>query len=194
MGNAIGLTNLVPRRWIERMTAIPELVTDRLRLRAFTREDFDWYCAMWQDPEVLRFIGGEARDQRECWMRFLMNFGMWDIERFGFWLVEDRADGTRLGSGGLLAAIRGIAEIDAHPEAGWAFLPVAYGRGVATETMTAVLAWADAQVDAPQTGCIIEPDNVASIRVAEKLDYRATGSATFQGDAIGTYVRMRGGA
>ncbi len=175
------------------MDDAPELTTDRLRLRAFRRDDFDWYADLWADPAVVRFIGGVPRTRSECWMRFLMNFGMWRVEGCGFWLIEDRADGRPLGSGGVFRALRGIAEVDAYPEAGWALCPAAFGRGFADEAMTAILAWTDANVSAPQTGCIIEPGNAASLRIAARLGYRAAGMATLNACAIAVFARPRGG-
>ena len=38
----------------------PPIDTDRLTLRAHRIEDFEDMCAMWTDPEVVRFIGGKV--------------------------------------------------------------------------------------------------------------------------------------
>lgn len=109
-------------------------------------------------------------------------------------MIERRDDGERVGIAGLMHAIREIDAIEAYPESGWVLAEPAFGRGYATEAMRAVLAWADEHVDAPQTGCIIEPANTVSIGVARKLGYRSTGMVAFEDDEIETFARRRGGA
>lgn len=172
----------------------PELITERLLLRGYAQDDFEWFNEAWQSEAVNRFTGGRIRRRAENWPRFLLNFGQWELFGFGFWMIERRDDGERVGVAGLMHAIREIDEIEAYPESGWVLAEPAFGKGYATEAMRAVFAWADDNVDAPQTGCIIEPENVASIRVAHKLGYRSTGMAAFEDDEIETFVRLRGGA
>jgi len=171
----------------------PELTTEQLRLRGYALADFDWFDALHSDPVVMRHAGGVRPDRADNWRRFLMNFGVWELFGYGFWMVEERAGGARIGLCGLFNAQRGIAAIDAYPEAGWMIAAAAFGKGYATETMRAVLDWADAHLDVTQTGCIIDPAHAVSIRVADKLGYRPTGMAPFDGGRIATFVRPRAG-
>ena len=62
--------------------------------------------------------------------------------------------------------------IDGVPEAGWAFVRAAHGKGYATEALKAVTEWLDGTGRHPRSVCIISPGNLASIRVAEKAGYR----------------------
>ena len=66
---------------------------------------------------------------------------------------------------------RGIAELEGFAEAGWGFAPDAWGKGYATQAITAALAWSDKALDAPEIRCIIDPGNTASHRVADKLGF-----------------------
>lgn len=150
----------------------PTLTTERLRLRPHRRGDFPEMCALWQHPETIRFIGGQAQSDQAIWFRLLRYAGFWTILGYGFWAIEDRESGAYLGDAGLMAAERGLPGLAGLPEAGWALRPEAAGRGLATEAMCAILDWADRHVDAPQTACIIDPDNAPSLRVAHKLGYR----------------------
>lgn len=87
-------------------------------------------------------------------------------------MVCDRATGAVLGDIGLLESRRAIIPELTVPEVGWTLVPAAHGEGYAGEAMRAVLDWADANgID--RTCCIIDPGNAASIRLAEKLGYRA---------------------
>ena len=76
-----------------------------------------------------------------------------------------------LGNGGLARFERGIAELEGVPEAGWALAASAWGKGLATEAMSAVLAWADQTGTIPEVRCIIDPDNAASKAVARKIGF-----------------------
>lgn len=80
------------------------------------------------------------------------------------------ASGRFVGNGGLAQFERGIEELEGFPEAGWAFTPDAWGKGYATEAMTAILKWADGQ-ELGEIRCIIDTGNAASHNVAGKLGF-----------------------
>lgn len=149
----------------------PTLTTARLTIRPLALADFEAYTAAWADPELTRFIGGEPRDRTTSWGKFLMGAGLWPILGYGYWTFADRETGAFLGNGGLAQFERGVAELIGHVEAGWAFIPQAWGQGYATEALTAVLEWADGALDVREIRAIIDHDNTASIRVAEKLGF-----------------------
>lgn len=167
----------------------PVLETPRFRLRAATRSDFDAYAAMWADPRVTAFIGGDPRDRNSSWHRFLEIPGLWALLGFGYWLFTDRRDDSFVGCGGLSDFERGIPELVGHPEAGWAIAPDWWGKGAATEIMGAALAWADSALNAPDVRCIIDPGNSASERVAAKLGFRAIGFSDALSDPVTIYTR-----
>ena len=170
----------------------PILLSARLRLRAHGRDDYAACKALWQHPNTIRFIGGAAQSDQEVWFRLLRYGGMWPLLGFGFWVFEDRATGEFLGEGGLLDARRGVPGLQDIPETGWALIPQAHGRGIATEAMRTVLDWTDATLRADRTGCIIDSGNAASLRVAEKLGYREVGRPLLRGEPIVLLHRTRG--
>jgi RimJ/RimL family protein N-acetyltransferase len=153
------------------MAEAPTLATERLILRAHRVDDHEASAAMWADPVVVRFIGGTTRSSQEAWFRILREAGHWLLLGYGYWMIDDRATGEFLGEGGFADFRRGIPELEGVPEMGWAFVRAAWGRGIASEAVTALLAWADAHLDADETRCIISPGNVASVRVAEKCGF-----------------------
>ena len=59
--------------------------------------------------------------------------------------------------------------------------------------MTAALGWADANLDAKEVRCIIDPGNGASERVSEKLGFRRIGESDALGEVVAIYSRPRGG-
>lgn len=152
------------------MTA-PTITTDRLTIAPMALDHFDAHAAAWADPEMTRFIGGKPRTRNESWIKFLAGSALWGMVGYGYWSFLDRETGEYLGNGGLAQFERGIAELKGFPEAGWAFTPAAWGKGFATEAMTAILAWADGEAKLGETRCIIDPGNGASHNVATKLGY-----------------------
>lgn len=137
----------------------------------------------------MRFIGGQVQNEQAVWFRLLRYAGMWSMLGFGYWVFEDKASGRYLGEGGLANACRGVALLEGVPEIGWALSPDAGGRGIASEAVGVVTDWADRQLRAPLTRCIIEPGNVASLRVAEKSGYALIETVDMGGTAISVLER-----
>jgi len=150
----------------------PTIYTERLRLRAHRTDDLAAAAAMWADPIVVRHIGGVPSTAQQTWMRVLAYAGHWSLLHFGYWAIADRTTDAYLGELGFAdfkreipAAYRGI------PELGWALATAAAGKGLATEATLAVCAWGDAHFSGKRTACLIDPENSASRRVAEKCGY-----------------------
>lgn len=171
----------------------PRLETQRLVLRETRAEDFDASARLWADERVVRHIGGRTSDRSQSWLRMLRYPGLWALLGFGYWTLETRA-GAFVGEVGLADFKRELSvDTAGMPEAGWVLNPDHQGRGYATEAMTAVLAWADQQLSAAQTCCVIEPDNKASIRVAAKLGYGSPVTVQLGEQALQLFRRPRGG-
>ena len=171
----------------------PVLDTARLILRGHTADDLDDVLSLWSDLEVVRYIGGKPLGREEVWLRLLRHVGHWTALGYGFWVARDRATGRIVGEVGLADFRRDLdPPFSSGPEAGWVLAPWAHGQGLATEAMTAVLAWADA---APAVGarvrCLINHDNAASARVAGKLGFRRVAQALYKGAAVNLYERVR---
>jgi RimJ/RimL family protein N-acetyltransferase len=164
------------------LTQAPTLETDRLILRAHRLDDFEPGAAMWGNEAVARFIGGKPFTPEEVWQRVLRYPGHWALLGFGYWVLEDKATGRFAGEAGLLNLNRAIEPpFGDAPEAGWVLAPWAHGKGYATEAMARAVGWADAQLGAPRTVCMISPQNTPSLRVAEKLGYREYARTTYKG-------------
>jgi RimJ/RimL family protein N-acetyltransferase len=169
----------------------PTLTTERLILRAASLDDWEAYAAAWADPRLTTFIGGQPRTRNESWGKFSAAAGLWALLGYGYWSIIDRVTGTFLGTGGLAQFERGLAELSGYPEAGWAFIPDAWGKGIATEAMAAVLAWADSARPEAEIRCIIDPANLASASVAAKLGFERIGEVDFPPGTTVVYRRVR---
>ncbi|MEO1243870.1 MAG: GNAT family N-acetyltransferase [Pseudomonadota bacterium] len=167
------------------LTAAPVLETQRLRLRGRTLDDFSFINAMWADPEVTRYIGGKPRSEEDNWTKFLRMMGHWPAMGFGYWIVEEKDTGALLGEAGFGEFKRDMKpSIKGEPELGYAFAACAHGKGYGSETIAAVVAWGDEHLDGVRMSCIIDLENLASIRVAEKCGFVKTGRAIYHGDEI----------
>ena len=152
---------------------IPVLETERLRLRAYRRDDFAACAAIWADPVVVRYTTGKPLPPDEVWTKMLRNAGLWLLLGYGYWAVEEKATGTFIGEMGFADFKRVIEpSLEGIPECGWVLSSRVHGKGYATEAVGALVGWADRHLAGERTVCIIDPDNAASLRVAGKCGYR----------------------
>lgn len=175
---------------------IPILETERLILRQYRLEDFPFHAAIWAHPRTTRDFRDipTAFDEELCWLRFQRNFGQWQLFGYGFWGLEEKIGGRYIGSVGFFHAKRAMnIPYRDQPEAGWVIAPDLHGRGLATEAMRAAMAWADANITAPRTWCMIGPKNIASQRIAERFGYRHVANAQYKDEEVLTFLRPRGG-
>ncbi len=151
----------------------PVLTTARLTLTAHDVEDHDDMLAMWREPAVTAFFGGEPSTANEAWARLLRYAGLWPLLGFGYWAARETATGRWVGEVGLAEFRRDLVpSLGSDPETGWVLATWAHGRGFAREAAEAMLAWADGALAARRTVCMIHPDNAASLALAGKLGYR----------------------
>ena len=172
--------------------AIPVIETERLVLRGHRLDDFDAHAAFWADPVVTRFIGGQPFTREQAWVRFLRHAGMWHAMGFGFWAVTDKASGRLIGEAGFHELKREMTpSLEGTMEAGWALAPDMQGKGLATELVGAIVGWADRNRPQERQTCIIEPENAASIRIAEKFGFRQFDRAFYHGIPVIIFERDR---
>ncbi len=172
---------------------VPELRTDRLVLRGHRLADFDDCRRMWGHPDVVRHIGGEPLSRERVWTILLRYVGHWALMGYGYWVVEDKATGRFLGEVGFAEGKRDIdPPLEDVPEMGWVLVPEAQGRGLATEAVRAALAWLEEQRGARRTLCIIDPENAASIRVAEKCGFERRATIVYKDEPIVVFHRVAG--
>jgi len=174
---------------------IPLLETQRLLLRGYRLEDFPAHAAIWSHPRTTRDFGTYVFDEETCWLRFMRNWGQWAMFGYGLWALEQRSSGRYVGAVGLLQAKRDISvPYRDAPEAAWLIAPDLHGQGLASEALTAALDWVDANISAPQTWCMINPENLISQKVAARFGYSPAQSGEYKGKPMLTFLRPRGRA
>jgi len=150
----------------------PTVETERVRLRAWRKDDREKYFSILQEPAVFRHFGPEPMGMEECWRRLMAATGSWQLNGFGGWAVDRKDDGKLLGMTALFTAWRGLdPEFGEEPEMGWIFATEAHGKGLAGEACRAVLDWAQTNLDPTPIWAIIAPANEPSLSLAGKLGF-----------------------
>ena len=159
---------------------IPVIETQRLQLRAHRIGDLPACTAMWSDPNVTKYITGRPSTPQQTWLRLLAYLGHWDLLHFGYWAIEEKSSGAFIGEVGFADFKRDIpAAMQEVPELGFALVSSVHGNGYATESVRGALRWADAQLPSTRTVCLTDPENAASVRVAEKCGYALFDRGTY---------------
>jgi RimJ/RimL family protein N-acetyltransferase len=168
----------------------PRLETERLILREFAAADLDSHAATLGDAEVMRHIGGKALAREDSWRRLLSGLGLWQLLGIGGWAVELKADGRMVGHCGFFDFQRDIQpSIAGEPEMGWIFDRSVHGQGIAYEACECALMWADEMLRAVSYPAIIDRENVASMKLAERLGFERQEDAIYRGGPIALYRR-----
>lgn len=163
----------------------PTIVTDRLVLRGFREGDFGAFHALSADEQVMSQITGRALTTDESWTRMTSFAGSWLLTGIGAWAVESRDDATLAGVVGLTMGRRGLKELPEDAvDMTWVFARERQRQGLAYEACTAILSWADRTFDVDTIWAIITPQNLASLRLAERLGFTPSGESLFRGREV----------
>ena len=155
------------------------LETERLVLRRPREEDADDFFEVWGDEGTTRFVSGPKTHAEVEAMIERMD-AHWRRYGVGLFALERKDDGRALGRVGLLAwdlerwtnGMRAELEAPYEIEIGWTLGRESWGRGYATEGAAACRDWALGELGLTRLISLIAYENVASIRVAEKIGER----------------------
>lgn len=154
--------------------------TERLRLRPMEMSDLDEFVALHADPEVTEFI--RPLDRTAAEERLRRDEVEWRERGHGLFAVLDRESGAFLGRCGLKHWPQ-----FGETELGWALQRVAWGHGYATEAARACLGWGFGDLDVPYLTAMIDPGNIRSVRVAERLNMAPLRDDLLLGDPVVVY-------
>ena len=159
------------------MNVTARIETARLALRIPRLEDANAFAEYLADPEVMRFLGGETVPREDVPSVLQKWLGRWEANGVGPFAIERREDGRVVGRAGIIVwdtrdwrnSTWAAAGDHAQPELGWALGRAHWGKGYATEAARAVRDWARREHGVGRLISLINPDNVPSQRVAERL-------------------------
>lgn len=166
------------------MTADWQLLTQRLRLRPYRLDDAELMFAVFGDAEVMRYSMSGAdptvaatRDRIRKLMDHEANFG------FSLWVVEERATGEILGDCGL-------KQLEDGPEieVGYRFAQNQWGKGYAAEAAAACVRYGFETLGLERIVAVVEPPNVASLRVLDKIGLHYQRLAHYYGRSMSYFA------
>jgi RimJ/RimL family protein N-acetyltransferase len=144
---------------------IPELRTERLRMRGWRTADSEPFAALNRDPEVMEFLSGPlTRIESDAFVERMRV--SWRDNGYGLWAVE--AGGRFVGYVGLWDALF-EAPFTPAVEVGWRLARSAWGYGYATEAARAALAYGYNVRGLPEVLSFTATVNVRSRAVMERI-------------------------
>jgi RimJ/RimL family protein N-acetyltransferase len=165
---------------------VPELFTERQRLRPPQREDLDSIYRLGSDPEVMRYITyGKTQSRREA-RRDLAKRIRGSRGKTGYWIAEEKKDGSFIGWF-TLKPLPGTKEY----EIGYRLLREKWGQGFATEGCLRLLSYGFTTLNLPQITAVAMPENAASRRVMEKIGMQLKGTGIFYNTHCVVYTLHR---
>jgi [ribosomal protein S5]-alanine N-acetyltransferase len=163
------------------------LETDRLQLREFDEGDAEPFYLMVSDPAVIRYTGDPLCGARsvEQALEVLRSRTLADYRKHGFgrWACVLKASGEVIGFAGL-KYLADLQEVDL----GYRLLPAYWGQGLATEACRPILEYGLTRLGLERIMALVHPENVASVRVLEKLGLTPIGFVEYQGVSVAKYV------
>ena len=168
----------------------PRLETERLILRDFHRDDLDALAATLGDIAVVYHLTGEPISREDSLRRLFMAVGQWPVIGMGMWAVERKSDAKLVGHVGFFDMERDmVPSLKGLPEMGWIFDTSVHGQGIACEACEAALDWLDASHGPIEVPAIIAIDNIASLKLAEKLGFVREADGIYKGEPIAVVRR-----
>ena len=148
------------------------LETERLVLRRLCAADAEFILELLNQPSFLRYIGDKGVRNTADAIRYIETGPVASYDRFGFglYLVELKESDVSIGMCGLLKR-ETLPDVDI----GFAFLPGYWSRGYAFEAAAAVMNYGRAALGLRRIVAITSLDNVASIKLLEKIGLRFEG-------------------
>lgn len=144
------------------MTTIPTLTTPRLTLRSMRAVDWTGYHRLMASDRSI-FMGGPF-STAAAWGMFCADHAQWSFFGCGALMIENTASGACVGQVGINSG-----PLFPEFELGWFLYPEAEGHGFAYEAATALLAWSLDVKKIKTLVSYVDPGNVKSSRLAERL-------------------------
>jgi RimJ/RimL family protein N-acetyltransferase len=151
---------------------LPQLESERLRLRAYRAQDLDALYALYSDPRVMRYWSfppwHELAQARAYLDRVQSENASGAVLA---WALADRASDAFIGT----ATLHSLQREQARAELGYSLHPDWQGRGLAAEALHRVIAHAFGSMQLRRLEADVDPRNLASCRLLERLGFRREG-------------------
>jgi ribosomal-protein-alanine N-acetyltransferase len=158
--------------------------TDRLYFREFTTADAPLIYQLNSNPEVTKYVHELPTTDEETALTVITNRILPQYRHYGYgrWAVHLRNDHAFIGWCGLK-----YRPERAETDLGYRFMPAAWGQGYATEAAIASLAFGFGSYQLSHIAAMAHRENLASIRVLEKVGMQFIGYETVDACPVKTY-------
>lgn len=144
--------------------SLETLHSPRLRGERLSPAHFAELLRMHRDPAVMQHLGG-LRDEAQTLAYLDANLRHWDRYGHGLWIVYEKDGTVPIGRAVLRhLEVEGTDEV----EVGYAFYPLWWGRGLATEIAATCLELGRARLALPTAVAVTDPANHGSQHVLRK--------------------------
>lgn len=150
-----------------------ELHTERLHLRKMKVSDSPCLLKIWSDPEVTKFMNiGNFTDENQAkdMIKLLDEFSL-DNKAIRFSIIEMESNEI-IGSCGF----NSLDFENEKAEIGYDIARAFWGRGYASEAISALLDYAFSTLKLNRIEAKVEPENVNSVKVLQKLNFMFEGT------------------
>jgi [ribosomal protein S5]-alanine N-acetyltransferase len=163
--------------------------TERMVLREMEMADLDDLMAIFSDPEAMRYYPStKSREEAEAWVRWTLD--SYRDHGYGQWVAILKDSDEFAGQCGLtVQEVEGKEEV----EIGYLFLRKFWGQGLAPEAAKAARDHGFYTLGYAHLISLIDPENLASRRVAEKIGMRLEKEVEKWGKRICVYAVRKGG-
>ncbi len=144
------------------------LRTARCLIRETIPEDVESFYQIYSHPAITEYMEGlypEVEEERQYVRDYIEK--VYTFFGFGVWTVIERETGAVIGRAGF-SYREGFDE----PELGFIIGVPWQRRGYAEEVCRAVLAYGWSALEFRQVQALVEPENIPSVRLCEKLGFR----------------------
>jgi RimJ/RimL family protein N-acetyltransferase len=158
------------------------LVTERLLLRRSTTDDAEVISAYRSDPDVHRYQGWDRTDPQGVREEIVEMLERMPGERGGWvqFSVEERESGSLVGD-------LGCSRVDGEPgtiKVGYTIAPAFQRKGYGTESVGTLVSYAFDRLGADVVRMHASAQNLASIRVAEKVGMQLVERIEYRSDGV----------
>lgn len=161
--------------------------TERLLFRAPEMADLEAYCAMEQDAEVRRYVGGAPRTRETAEAKFLTTLQP-APDRLRLWATVLKATGLYIGRCGIYPHIVNNAAVPGEGVLSYYLARPYWGQGLATEAASAFVKFGFQELGLRKIVTTVQVENRASIRILQKLKFdlvsREEGPRSFEHFAL----------
>lgn len=164
--------------------------TPRLILRRFTEADASLVFALNSDPEILKYLHEPKLESEGHALDILREIILPQYDRnLGRWAIHEKVTNEFIGWCGL----KYRPELD-ETDLGYRLMQKAWGKGYATEAAFHTLSHGFGHLGLPVISACAHIENLASIKVLEKIGMEYTGEGIVDDCPVRVYIKNNPGS